>query len=150
MRKLRQKKSRQKCVNYTNPGFSTTNCQNKASLYEKCLYWRQQTDGEAMVQCSLDSFRVLSLNFGGKWKKLAESRMPEMPTFRMYALPRPTLPWKMFSVWLGYSSLFPTYRVTIRRQEGRTWAYLPGASVVSNLVSLSTRFAAPYQLRLNV
>ena len=32
VRKLRQKKSRQKCANYTNPGFSTTNCQNKASL----------------------------------------------------------------------------------------------------------------------
>ena len=45
----------------------------------------RQTDGEAMVQCSLDSFRVLSLNFGGKWKKLAESRIPEIPTFRMYA-----------------------------------------------------------------
>ena len=45
---------------------------------------RRQTDGEAMVQCSLDSFRVLSLNFGGKWKKLAESRIPEIPTFRMY------------------------------------------------------------------
>ena len=29
--------------------------------------------GEALVQCSLEGFRVLSLNFGGKWKKLAES-----------------------------------------------------------------------------
>ena len=37
-----------------------------------------------MVQCSLDGFRVLSLNFGGKWKKLAETRSPETPTFRMY------------------------------------------------------------------
>ena len=42
------------------------------------------TDGEALVQCSLDGFRVLSLNFGGKWKKLAETRSPETPTFRMY------------------------------------------------------------------
>ena len=49
----------------------------------------QQTDGEAMVQCSLDGFRVLSLNFGGKWKKLAESRIPEMPTFRMYDINGP-------------------------------------------------------------
>ena len=44
----------------------------------------RQTDGEAMVQCSLDGFRVLSLNFGGKWKKLAKTRSPETPTFRMY------------------------------------------------------------------
>ena len=34
---------------------------------------RRQTDGEALVQFSLDGFHVLSLNFGGKWKKLAES-----------------------------------------------------------------------------
>ena len=39
---------------------------------------RQQTDGEALVQCSLDGFRVLSLNFGG-------DRSPRSPTFRMYA-----------------------------------------------------------------
>ena len=51
----------------------------------------RQTDGEALVQCSFDGFRVLGLNFGGKWKKLAESRMPEMPTFRMYGLILPNL-----------------------------------------------------------
>ena len=36
--KLRQKISQQKCVNYTNPGFSTTNCQNKASLHIRSVY----------------------------------------------------------------------------------------------------------------
>ena len=35
-----------------------------------------------------------------------------------------------------------TYQVTICRQEGRTWAYLPGASAVSNLAYLSIRFAS--------
>ena len=35
------KKSPQKCINYTNLGFPTTNCQNKASLYKKCLYSKQ-------------------------------------------------------------------------------------------------------------
>ena len=34
---------------------------------------RRQTNGEALVQCSLDGFHVLGLNFGGKWKKLAET-----------------------------------------------------------------------------
>ena len=36
---------------------------------------RRQTDGEALVQCSLDGFHVLSLKFGGKWKKLAETSL---------------------------------------------------------------------------
>ena len=41
-------------------------------------------DKLALVQRSLNGFRVLSLNFGGKWKELAEKRLPEIPTFRMY------------------------------------------------------------------
>ena len=50
------------------------------SVYKYIL----KVDKLALVQRSLDGFRVLSLNFGGKWKKLAESRIPEIPTFRMY------------------------------------------------------------------
>ena len=44
--------------------------------YEKC----------SVVQCSLDSFRVLSLNFGGKWRrrKNGGDRSPRSLTFRMY------------------------------------------------------------------
>ena len=44
-----------KCVNFTNPGFSTTNCQNKASLYKKCLYWKQSKDDKWMERhwCSV-------------------------------------------------------------------------------------------------
>ena len=45
---------------------------------------RRQKDGEALVQCGLDGFCFLSLNFGGKWTKLAETRSPGTPTFRMY------------------------------------------------------------------
>ena len=34
---------------------------------------RRQTDGEALVQCSLDGFGVLSLNLAENEKKLAET-----------------------------------------------------------------------------
>ena len=73
-----------------------------------------------MVQCSLDSFRVLSLNFGGKWKKLAEKRSPEIPTFRMYAHLRQNF--------LEQNNRFS--------QRSQLWQSLPPTSLISIWISI--------------
>ena len=68
---------------------------------------RRQTDGEALVQCSLDGFHVLGLNIGGKWQKLAETGLHNLQLLECMGAPLcefRSLSWAVFLDFTGVLS----------------------------------------------